>query len=844
MYKLIFIVITFLLVVILSADGKTFDINDYVIDLENNKIEHINEDSIFMHSYEDSLRLSITTELLEYESGVFPLFIEIDSMETILVDDNINIPKYIETETNKVLKYSNNPIKLGGKGTLRHKYLAVLESFPFVFKDDSLFFTPRIEYSFIDTFSFTKSKYSISEKIDMIIITKEEFVDVFEPFRIFKNKMGLNTKIKTIEEIYQEYEGETDVIKIRHYIQDIYNKNNLEYVVIGGNYSVIPVGYAKPLDGVEQVPTDAFYSNLDGEVDNNGNGIYFELFDYPDFYADVYVGRFPGSNQIELQSIIQKQINYYLGLVNQRSDFNTSLFLSGFNIFIPKDGEEACEKVKNEFPTYFKIETLYEESSPIFNQQTLINALNLGYNVYYHQSHGDYNKVGQNDNNWALWSDQFYNFTGTSGLYFVASCHPGDIGFSGLSQKAMINPNGGCVNYIGSSGNDYLGIGTGMHLIFFNNVLRGKCFGESLVYANLLSYGNLLGNAGGMYLNYSYNIQGDPSNKLFLRNPRNISILGIAQFKKGNGSVNGVFNVVPNETVEITLMADGEIITTTTTESQSFTLEYDNLFSDSVYVYYHSQECYLKEKGYQVYDNNDTEIEIANIAIDDDNSSDICESGEHFSMNFDINVSLNELNHDSLIVYLSENTDENFTFVSDSIKIAMPSLNNLTNLSVFDIVYDPLTKVKADSSLKVKLNFQIDGGALISQKEIYLPYADPVLKLQSVSFTQNNIFPTFINDSQGMINKAEVSLLEIIKESITEVKSTKILYDILGLTTVEDDTLYFQIDSTKTYKFQIMINDDYVYNTSEFTSSNISGSLKLYTDYSPGKVNLEWANDL
>jgi hypothetical protein len=82
MYKLIFVAITFLLAVILSADVKTFDINDYVIDLENNRIEHINEDDILMHSYKDSLRLSISTELLEYESGVFPLYIEIDSKRT------------------------------------------------------------------------------------------------------------------------------------------------------------------------------------------------------------------------------------------------------------------------------------------------------------------------------------------------------------------------------------------------------------------------------------------------------------------------------------------------------------------------------------------------------------------------------------------------------------------------------------------------------------------------------------------------------------------------------------------------------------------------------------------
>ncbi|NOR44901.1 MAG: hypothetical protein GQ534_04880, partial [Candidatus Delongbacteria bacterium] len=690
-----------------------------------------------------------------------------------------------------------------------------------------------------------KSQVKSLEKVDLLIITSEENFNIFEKYKDFKLKMGFKTIVKKVEDIYLGYPGENNVIKIRNFIKEKYDQNDLEYVILGGNYDIIPVGIAFPTEGREHVPTDMFYSNLDGEVDDNRNGVYFEQTDFTDFYADVYVGRFPGSNTEELNAIVEKSISYFTDDATQRAGFNTSSLLAGFNIFFDDDGADLCEKVKEEFPSYFSINSFYEESSPDFSQETLINSLDLGYNIYYHQSHGDYNKVGQNENEWALWSDHFYNLNGVSGLYFIASCHPGDISYSGLSQKAMINPNGGCTNYIGSSVSDSPYASVYMHSIFFNQIFNGKDLGESLTYANLFAYGNLNYNSLGRFLLYSYNIQGDPSNKLFLNEPRNISILGINQFEKGTGTVNGVFNMAPNEIVEITLISDGEIISTTSTDTQSFVLEYENLFSDSVYVYYHSQECYLKEYGYIVSDNDSLEIEISDISINDPNNSGIVEVGENFSISFNMNVTLNSSNQDSIIVYLSDISDTNLVAINDSTKISIADLNTITPYLVFDLSYTPSSRAKQDSVVQCSINFQTAEKELVYNSELFIPLADPNLKLQSVKYTGLNVFPTFINDSKGMINKAEISLFEVIKEDLTQLKSTKVLNDILGFATVKDDTLFFAVDSTKTYNFQITINDDYIYSTSDFkVNTDTAENIVINSDYSPGKVNLSWTHDI
>ena len=160
MFKKIFLVIALLELSILFADIKTFDINDYVINLENNKIEHIDESNIFMHTYKDSLRFSISTEFIEFESGIYPYGVNVDSMEIMLIDTNINIPKYDKVKNNTP-KYNNTPVKLGARGTIRNKHVAILEIFPFLIRDDSLFFIPKVEYSYVDSFVFPTTKYSV-----------------------------------------------------------------------------------------------------------------------------------------------------------------------------------------------------------------------------------------------------------------------------------------------------------------------------------------------------------------------------------------------------------------------------------------------------------------------------------------------------------------------------------------------------------------------------------------------------------------------------------------------------------------------------------------------------------
>jgi hypothetical protein len=116
--------------------------------------------------------------------------------------------------------------------------------------------------------------------------------------------------------------------KIRQWLKNNYVSLGIKYVLLIGNPSPyesgegdIPMKMCWPRygagDGYENAPTDAFYADLTGNWDSDGDGYYGEWSDFiasggVDFSPEVYVGRIPVYNTgyTTLDSILQKTIDY------------------------------------------------------------------------------------------------------------------------------------------------------------------------------------------------------------------------------------------------------------------------------------------------------------------------------------------------------------------------------------------------------------------------------------------------------------------------------------------------------------------------------------------------------
>ncbi len=205
---------------------------------------------------------------------------------------------------------------------------------------------------------------------DLVIIAPSKFKNQLKRLVDHKNSVGISTFIKTTEEIYKEYSGRDKPEKIKYFIKDAIEKNNIIYVLlVGGLKSQI---YAKPRDDANQgtrgwyVPvrytnlydnpkfplaekyydpgiiSDLYYADIyDGNGnfsswDTNNDDI-FAAWGKPgvkndtgiDLQPDVCLGRLACTSRREVKTVVDKIIKYETSSVSTTDWFNKMTVVSG-----------------------------------------------------------------------------------------------------------------------------------------------------------------------------------------------------------------------------------------------------------------------------------------------------------------------------------------------------------------------------------------------------------------------------------------------------------------------------------------------------------------------------------
>ena len=148
------------------------------------------------------------------------------------------------------------------------------------------------------------------EEYDMVIISPEIFSSNIKPIINHKMSVGIETFLKTTEEIYNEYEGRDEAEQVKYFIYDSVENLKIKYVLlIGGNTLLglkwnVPARYVQLDDGFgySEFLSDLYFADIykdNGEFedwDSNGNGIFAEWGfsgDIIDLKPDISVGRLP-----------------------------------------------------------------------------------------------------------------------------------------------------------------------------------------------------------------------------------------------------------------------------------------------------------------------------------------------------------------------------------------------------------------------------------------------------------------------------------------------------------------------------------------------------------------------
>jgi hypothetical protein len=189
----------------------------------------------------------------------------------------------------------------------------------------TLLYSDKIDINIL--YESPKKPLFISDEYNLVIIAPEKFTSQLQPLVDHKNDVGIQTLLKPVEEIYDEYEGVDNQEQIKYFIKDAKETMGIDYVLlVGGMVGQrfewhVPVRYSHVDDGHEgSFISDLYYADIyngDGNFsdwDSNGNGIFAEWIgankDIIDLVPDVYLGRLPCRNTMEVKIMVDKIITY------------------------------------------------------------------------------------------------------------------------------------------------------------------------------------------------------------------------------------------------------------------------------------------------------------------------------------------------------------------------------------------------------------------------------------------------------------------------------------------------------------------------------------------------------
>lgn len=324
-----------------------------------------------------------------------------------------------------------------------------------------------------------------------LIVTHPNFMQDIEYFADYKRNIGYTT------EVVATCQNPTSC-DIKQIIKDRYDNIDTrpDFVLLVGDNSLLPACEGEPsADSIDYPLTDFFYSTMDG---NN------------DWYADVFLGRFPVSGIQELKNIINKTI--YMEMNNHLFEKNVVL-VSGDddNYFMRKYFEKGHKKaIDNAFiPAMYNIIFLKQPSD-----NDVSTAINTNPSLFIYSGHGSINSL--RGNTFILRDSNIVNLTNSKyPIYFAFACKTGAWGAMNNFGKAMLISHSGGIAYIGSSVSTYSHSDYAIEKCIFDSPIEEKVYLGSLFRNGMSMYHDRVWSDANQkrtkrYMK-AYNLLGDPS---------------------------------------------------------------------------------------------------------------------------------------------------------------------------------------------------------------------------------------------------------------------------------------------------------------------------------------------
>ncbi len=347
---------------------------------------------------------------------------------------------------------------------------------------------------------------SLSGSVEYVIITSSLLANAFETLAQYKEETGYTTEVKLIEDIVASYSGRDDAERLREYLKEFYAAGG-QYVLLGGNETVVPVRYAYHYRTDESLPIDLlqicdlYFGDMNGNWEVDNDGIWGERYDDdPDLETELYVGRLPFDHPDEVAAYIDKLITYETDPGGGDRAYLRRTFFFSSDQMRDYSGGGQHGRIAAAFPEWFDIDTAngVELSSgdavAPYNQlpSELTGTLSTGFGIVNIIAHGRNDGFTVRSSGYSNWPKAYFltgaadgthgcidsiSTPGKPALYYSLACDNGGFDIEqakdaapGLARRLLCQADGGAVCFIGQSRWGWVGSSHLLQKAFFDTL--------------------------------------------------------------------------------------------------------------------------------------------------------------------------------------------------------------------------------------------------------------------------------------------------------------------------------------------------------------------------------------
>ncbi len=288
----------------------------------------------------------------------------------------------------------------------------------------------------------------------ILIITPQSFAGYYQTLSDLYLVRGLKTEIVTSENIDANGTGQDLQEKIRNYIIGEYQSHGIQHVLLGGDAEFIPfrgfycIAYSSSTYEDSNIPSDLYYSALDGNWNTDGDGYWGEIGE-DDLLPEVSVARFTVSSVAQLQSLLHKTVLYQDAPVQGEL---RNILMAGEQLWTDPltYGEDYLELLighredngytTDGMPEDLNFTRLYD-SQASWGGYDLINSINQGKTFIHHSGHANETYVMRLSNP-DITNDNFAQTNGTDHNYpfiYTHGCLDGAFDYNECIGEAMVS---------------------------------------------------------------------------------------------------------------------------------------------------------------------------------------------------------------------------------------------------------------------------------------------------------------------------------------------------------------------------------------------------------------------